>query len=524
MKKFSLLCCLIASLSIISTEENVDTQESHSSIEIDDTDISVLILNFIALSLDNDITISHELEELHQKLIRSEHIDQLTLSNALQEATTALDPLRNESEQADTLYQELQKAHARISHAQHKAAFAGVQVFDKLTVYKQLITYGPVSINSINNNPALSVNGQAIIDDLSVGTSNIANLNLGNVYGVTPPSPTQYVIINSNGTLGSTSGTSSTGTVTSVSGGNGITITGNPTINPTVNITAPVSIANGGTNATSMTSTNGVVYYDGSKLNTTSAGTINYVLTGNGAGVAPSFQPLSSIGAVTSVTAGQGINITGTASNPIVNINAPLSASLGGTGLSVITPHAVVVGEGMAPVGAVGPGNAGQLLIGAGSSADPSFVTPTAGTGLSLTTNASTLEYALSTPVSIANGGTNATSMTNTDGVVYYDGTKLNTTSVGTATYVLTSNGAGNAPSFQPVSGSGAVTSVTGGNGINITGTSTAPIFVEKLPVPSRNTRVLGIFEELNEMDDGGLPAPLEVNTEEAGPVLAVTN
>ena len=39
--------------------------------------------------------------------------------------------------------------------------------------------------------------------------------------------------------------------------------------------------------------------------------------------------------------------------------------------------------------------------------------------------------------------------MTNTDGVVYFDGTRLVTTTAGTATYVLTSNGAGFAPTYQ---------------------------------------------------------------------------
>lgn len=59
-------------------------------------------------------------------------------------------------------------------------------------------------------------------------------------------------------------------------------------------------------------------------------------------------------------------------------------------------------------------------------------------------------------PVEISKGGTNATSMTNTDGVVYYDGTKLETTAVGTAGQALTSNGSGAAPTFQdsPVSSS----------------------------------------------------------------------
>jgi len=56
-------------------------------------------------------------------------------------------------------------------------------------------------------------------------------------------------------------------------------------------------------------------------------------------------------------------------------------------------------------------------------------------------------------PIEIAKGGTNASSMTNTDGVVYYDGTRLVTTAVGSATQVLTSNGAGLAPTFQPAAG-----------------------------------------------------------------------
>ncbi len=54
-----------------------------------------------------------------------------------------------------------------------------------------------------------------------------------------------------------------------------------------------------------------------------------------------------------------------------------------------------------------------------------------------------------SNPVSIAQGGTNASSMTNTNGVNYYDGSAIVTTTVGTAGQVLTSNGPGVAPTFQ---------------------------------------------------------------------------
>jgi hypothetical protein len=48
--------------------------------------------------------------------------------------------------------------------------------------------------------------------------------------------------------------------------------------------------------------------------------------------------------------------------------------------------------------------------------------------------------------------------------------------SFGTTGQVFMSNGPGVVPSFQPVSSSGAVTSVSGGPGITITGTATAPI------------------------------------------------
>ena len=55
-------------------------------------------------------------------------------------------------------------------------------------------------------------------------------------------------------------------------------------------------------------------------------------------------------------------------------------------------------------------------------------------------------------PIEISKGGTNASSMTTTDGVCYFDGTRIVTTAVGTATHVLTSNGVAVAPTFQAVS------------------------------------------------------------------------
>lgn len=77
-----------------------------------------------------------------------------------------------------------------------------------------------------------------------------------------------------------------------------------PTIN-SIGSNIPIEIVKGGTSATSFTNTNGIVYYDGSILNTTSVGTSTHVLTSNGAGVAPTFQAVPS--GATNVTAASNL-------------------------------------------------------------------------------------------------------------------------------------------------------------------------------------------------------------------------
>jgi hypothetical protein len=114
------------------------------------------------------------------------------------------------------------------------------------------------------------------------------------------------------------------GTVTSVTGGTGITITGSSTVNPTVNLTIPVTIADGGTNATSFTTTDGVVYYNGTSLVTVaSTGTSGQVLTSNGVGVAPTFQSggggggIVTIDGTTGSVTGSTVTITGGTSGAV---------------------------------------------------------------------------------------------------------------------------------------------------------------------------------------------------------------
>ena len=77
-----------------------------------------------------------------------------------------------------------------------------------------------------------------------------------------------------------------------------------------------------------------------------------------------------------------------------------------------------------------------------------------AGTGITLTPNpiTATGSVALTIPVVISSGGTNAITMANTDGVIIYDGTRLVTTVAGTTGQFLGGN-TGLAPTFQNLPG-----------------------------------------------------------------------
>lgn len=120
------------------------------------------------------------------------------------------------------------------------------------------------------------------------------------------------------------------GTVTSISAGTGITLTPNPiTTTGTVALTIPVTIADGGTNATSFTNTDGVVYFDGTRLVDTAVGTAGQVLTSNGAGLAPTFQAISA--SSISLTGNTGGALTGNAFTIDTANSTPIFAGSGTT-------------------------------------------------------------------------------------------------------------------------------------------------------------------------------------------------
>lgn len=131
------------------------------------------------------------------------------------------------------------------------------------------------------------------------------------------------------------------------------------------------------------------------------------------------------------------------------NNNGTLRPSDGGTGANSLTAHGILIGEGTSAVSTINPTTAGNILLGTTGS-DPTFVAPTQ-SGLVVTTNATTLNYALPSPIPVASGGTGVTSVaTNT---VVTGGTTstgaLQAVAVGAQGTILTSNGSSALPSFN---------------------------------------------------------------------------
>lgn len=123
-----------------------------------------------------------------------------------------------------------------------------------------------------------------------------------------------------------------------------------------------------------------------------------YVLTSNGNAALPSFQALSGLGAILTITGNSGgaespsagnFNIVGTGSITVAGSAATETVQLTG-----LTNHAVLVGAGSATITNVGPtSTAGQVLQSAGAAADPAFSTAT----YPLTTTVSQILYSSAT-------------------------------------------------------------------------------------------------------------------------------
>ncbi len=220
---------------------------------------------------------------------------------------------------------------------------------------------------------------------------------------------------------------------------------------------SPMPIIEGGTNASTMSVTDGTIYYDGTSLVTTATGTSGQVLTSAGAGVAPAYaspaaSSISLTGDSGGALTGNAFTLTGGATG-LTFAGAGSTETLGGTvavahggtnATSFATTDGTVIFDGTRLVTLASTGTTGQALVSAGAGVAPAYGT-----------------------LPVAGGGTNATSFSVTDGTVYFDGTRLVTTATGTSGQVLTSGGAGVAPAYATLGG--ASISITGDTGGTIT-------------------------------------------------------
>lgn len=111
-------------------------------------------------------------------------------------------------------------------------------------------------------------------------------------------------------------------------------------------VTTTLDVADGGTGATTLAVHGVVIGNATSPVNVTGPGTTGQLLTSNGASADPTFQTLATV-----------------------------TVPTGGTGVTTLAAHGVVIGNGASAVNVTGAGTIGQALISNGASADPTFQT-----------------------------------------------------------------------------------------------------------------------------------------------------
>lgn len=224
-----------------------------------------------------------------------------------------------------------------------------------------------------------------------------------------------------------------------------------------INLTdGSINLTNGDINITNgdltLSTTEGALLSDGSGNITSSAGILDYVLTSTGPGSIPTWQA-SSVGTVTSVTAGTNLNDSGTATDPIINLDDSISLTAMTLSGDLTVDNVVASGDITTSAGNI-EATLGSVEAG---------TTVTAGTGLNVTT-----------------GGITSTGTTTlndlTEGVLLSNGSGVVSSSAGTSDYVLTSNGPGAVPTWQPDATTGAGGPYSSMNFVNISSTGSTTL------------------------------------------------
>ena len=154
-----------------------------------------------------------------------------------------------------------------------------------------------------------------------------------------------------------------------------------------------------------------------------------------------------------------------------INSTYPFSVANGGTGLATLTAHGILVGEGTSAINPITLTN-GQMLIGS-TGADPSAATITSsGSTITVTAGAGTLNIDVAAPLSVANGGTGATSLT-VHGIVVAEGTSALVSKVLTNGQLLIGS-TGADPSAAALTAGAGISITNGAGSITVASSSAA--------------------------------------------------
>ena len=146
-----------------------------------------------------------------------------------------------------------------------------------------------------------------------------------------------------------------------------------------------VQVENGGTERSTLTDRTVLVGRGTAAIDMIGPGTAGQPLLSGGAAASPAY---------VTPTAGTGLGVTTNATTLEYALTTPVTVANGGTGAVTHTANSVLIGQGTSAIAAVGPGTAGNTLLSGGAGVNPAYVAPTAGAGLAVTTNATTLSYA----------------------------------------------------------------------------------------------------------------------------------
>lgn len=165
---------------------------------------------------------------------------------------------------------------------------------------------------------------------------------------------------------------------------NNVTVQGTLTA-ASQSFTSPLGVSSGGTGAATF-SANAILYGNGTSAIQALGPLTNGQLVVGSTGGAPVAATLTGTTHQIAVTNGAGTitlatpqNIDSTASPTFagLTLSSALTVANGGTGRATLTNHAALIGAGTSAITQVAPSTAGQALISAGASADPTWGYPT---------------------------------------------------------------------------------------------------------------------------------------------------